>query len=189
MNSLRLSVLGFAGLLALGARGVDSNAPGPTMVLLVRHAEKAAEPAQDPPLTAAGEARARALAMVAKDAGVTAVITTQYARTRRTAEPTAAAAGVSPEVVRGGPVDQHARAVADAVRRHRGATVLVVGHSNTIPAIVGALGAPRPPDLCDAEYDALFVVVLAEGEPTRLVRSRFGLPTPVGADCAPMMAR
>jgi broad specificity phosphatase PhoE len=81
-------------------------------------------------------------------------------------------------VAAAGAADVHARAVADTIRnRFAGQTVLVVGHSNTIPAIVGALGAPRPPDLCDAQYDQLFVVVISDGGPARLIRSRYGAPS------------
>ena len=49
----------------------------PTVVLLVRHAEKSTQPPQDPPLSEAGSARAQALVAVAPDAGVTAMITPQ----------------------------------------------------------------------------------------------------------------
>jgi len=161
----------------------------PTVVLLVRHAEKAAQPAQNPPLTEAGAARAQALVAVARDAGVTAIITTQYERTRKTAEPTALALRVTPEVVDAGPVAQHAKAVADQVLKHAGGTVLVVGHSNTIPAIVGALGAPQPRDLCDSEYDQLFVVVIGDTGPPRLIRSRYGAPGANDPSCAGMQPR
>src|SRR5262245_7952006 len=71
----------------------------PTVVLLVRHAEKAAQPADDPPLTQNGRRRAEALAEVIKDAHPTAIITTQLHRTVETAQPSAAATGVTPEVV------------------------------------------------------------------------------------------
>lgn len=174
--------------LAIGAHGtlpVSTIAP-PTVVLIVRHAEKAAEPAKDPPLTEAGTARARALLTVARDAGVTAIITTPYLRTRATAEPTASALGITPEVVDAGPLPQHAKAVADAARKHAGGTVLIVGHSNTIPAIVAALGAPQPREMCDSEYDGLFVVILGDTGPPRLIRSRFGAPSPEDAACVGM---
>src|SRR5688572_14937113 len=69
-----------------------------TTVLLVRHAEKAAQPADDPPLTAEGEARAQALVQVARDAGVTAIVTTQFQRTRLTGAPLAQALGITAEV-------------------------------------------------------------------------------------------
>jgi hypothetical protein len=86
-------------------------------------------------------------------------------------------------------VAQHAKAVADQILKHAGGTVLVVGHSNTVPAIVAALGAPRPRDLCDSEYDQLFVVVIGDAGPPRLIRSRYG---PASADdpaCAAMQPR
>ena len=53
-----------------------SPAAPPTVVILVRHAEKGTQPPQDPPLTEEGQARAKALVGVARQAGVTAVITT-----------------------------------------------------------------------------------------------------------------
>lgn len=187
MRSIILSVAALLGF-GLGPHVVPSVAP-PTVVLLVRHAEKAAEPAADPPLTDGGAARARALVAVARDAGVKAIITTQYLRTRNTAEPTAAALSVTPEVVRAGPMPQHAKAVAEQVMKHAGETVLVVGHSNTIPAIVGALGAPQPRELCDSEYDQLFVVVLGDTGPPRLIRSRYGAANAEDSSCPAMQPR
>jgi broad specificity phosphatase PhoE len=188
MRSTLLSLAAATLALVPGSRPAPNAAP-PTVVLLVRHAEKAAQPPQDPPLSEDGAARARALVAVARDAGVTAIITTQFERTRKTAEPTAAALRITPEVVDAGPPAQHAKAVADQVLKHAGGTVLVVGHSNTIPAIVGALGAPRPRDLCDSEYDQLFIVVLGDTGPPRLIRSRYGAVSADDASCQAMQIR
>jgi broad specificity phosphatase PhoE len=187
---MRPSILAAVAVLGLGLspRPQAIQAP-PTVVLLVRHAEKAAQPAQDPPLTEAGASRAQALVAVARDAGVTAIITTQFVRTKSTAEPTAAALKLTPEVVQAGPMPQHAKAVAEQVMKHAGGTVLVVGHSNTIPAIVGALGAPQPRDLCDSEYDQVFVVVLGDTGPPRLIRSRYGAANADDPACASMQPR
>jgi len=173
--------------IAIGAVAAQSAiAQAATTVILVRHAEKAAEPADDPPLTAAGEARARDLWNAIKDAGASAIITTQYARTRATAQPTATALHLTPEVVRGGGAT-HPKDVADAVRKHAGHTVLVVGHSNTIPAIIEALGAPRPRAICDPEYDHLYIVTIAPNGKAGLVRATFGVRTPVDSSCATSM--
>jgi broad specificity phosphatase PhoE len=190
MTATRVLVASLAAALAFGS-GITPRpvAAPPTVVLLVRHAEKAAHPPQDPPLSEAGSARAQSLVAVARDAGVTAIITTQYERTRKTAEPTAAALHITPEVVDAGPAAQHAKAVAEQVMKHAGGTVLVVGHSNTVPAIVGALGAPRPRDLCDSEYDQLFVVVLGDSSPPRLIRSRYGAASADDPACAAMQSR
>ena len=187
MRTFALAVAALAGF-AFQPRSIPTAAP-PTVVLLVRHAEKAAQPAQDPPLTDAGSARARALVAVARDAGVKSIISTQYLRTRNTVEPTAAALSITPEIVNAGPMPQHAKAVAEQVMKHAGETVLVVGHSNTIPAIVGALGAPQPRDLCDSEYDQLFVVVIGDGGPPRLIRSRYGAASADDPACSGMAPR
>jgi broad specificity phosphatase PhoE len=155
------------------------------MVILVRHGEKALEPPSDPPLSAAGQQRARDLARALTDAKVGTIITTQFERTRKTAEPTAVELKITPEVVQAGGA-AHARAVADQIMKHAGGTVLVVGHSNTIPAIVGALGAPQPKELCDSEYDQVFTVVLGDAGPPRLIRSRYGAANVDDATCNSM---
>ena len=155
-------------------------------VILVRHAEKEAEPRNDPPLTAPGAGRALALAAVLADAGVGSVIVTPTTRTRATGAPTAAAAGVTViEVGLAGGVAAHLNAVAAAVReRPAGETVLVVGHSNTIPGIVRALGGPAMADLCDPEYAHLFVLMIPADGPPRLVRATYGAPdAPDAASC------
>jgi len=82
--------------------------------------------------------------------------------------------------------------VADAARRHAGRVVVVVGHSNTVPAIVAALGGPRMADLCDAAYATMFVVgpasprVATTGPaPAAVVRAQYGRPDAPGAtECA-----
>ena len=159
----------------------------PTTVILVRHAEKGDTPANDPGLTEAGAARARVLVAIARDAGVTAVITTQFVRTRETGRLTAEALGITPEIARaGGSAAQHARDVARMVQAHAGGVVLVVGHSNTMPAIVTALGAPQPPPICDSEYDDLYVVTLAPSAPPHVIRARYGAPSLAEAGCGAM---
>jgi broad specificity phosphatase PhoE len=171
-------------VLTIGAAGAAlAQHAAPTTVLLVRHAEKAAEPANDPPLTAAGEARARSLLDALRDANVSVVITTQFTRTKATAQPTASAFGLTPQVI-----DAQATPaqVARAVRGHAGHTVLVVGHSNTLPAIIEALGAKRPPPICDAVYDNLFVVTIDANGKAGVVRAKYGARSPEDASCAAM---
>lgn len=159
-----------------------------TVVILVRHAEKAAEPANDPPLTAVGQERARALATLLGDASVGAVLHTPTIRTRDTAVPLAARFGLTPDVVPLGPVASHAQSVAEAVLKHAGKTVVVVGHSNTVMSYIAALGGPRRLDLCDHQYDGMYTLVIAHGE-VRLVEGRYGPPNPAQTrPCAPTAA-
>ncbi|MFL5533436.1 MAG: histidine phosphatase family protein, partial [Gemmatimonadales bacterium] len=137
----------------------------------------------DPPLTREGQARARALADALADTRVDAIVTTQYRRTRDTAAPLAAARRITPEVVdlhQGG--DQVGR-IAQSVRRHAGQVVLVVAHAETVSRIIAALGGPRLPDLCEAEYAHLFVLVLRPGAEPSLVHSRYGAPDRPSRDC------
>lgn len=193
-------LLGAAGALAApragqaqapaGAPSARAATEGAPLVVVVRHAEKAAVPGDDPPLSELGAARAAALGAVLKDAPVRAVIVTPRRRTRETAAAVLAARGLTPVVVPFGTgVAEHARAVAEAVRAAGGGTVLVVGHSNTVPAILAALGAPRLPDLCDAAYANLFVVRPGPtpADPATLVRATYGAADPAGADACPGM--
>lgn len=181
---VRSAALGVA-LAALSAAPLVAQANG-TTVYLVRHAEKATTPAADPPLTSAGEARARALATLLADSGVTAVITTELARTKETAQPLAAARALAPVAIAvRGSTATHVTAVVDAVRRHAGGIVLVVGHSNTIPLIIEALGGPAMPAICDAAYSNLFVMRLVTGSPANVTRVTYGAADPDGSDaCA-----
>jgi broad specificity phosphatase PhoE len=142
-----------------------------TTVILVRHGEKVAGAPKmndDPALTAEGEARAQRLATMLRASGVTTIYTTPFTRTRSTAAPVAAALKVTPTEVKPGP--DYAADVAAQIRAlPAGSTVLVVGHSNTTPNVIKALGIPNAPAIDDAtEFDNLFVVTLSE-EPRLLV--------------------
>ena len=165
----------------LGAATVGAQ---PSTVILVRHAEKATAPANDPVLTADGTQRALDLATALAGARVTSVITTQLQRTQLTAKPITDPLGRAPIVVPvAAPVAAHVEAVAAAVRaRPAGDVVLVVGHSNTIPAIVGALGGPKLPDLCDPQYSMIFILEFSANAPPRFIRASYGAADPPNSD-------
>ncbi|MGH7448491.1 MAG: histidine phosphatase family protein [Longimicrobiales bacterium] len=143
-----------------------------TTVIVVRHAEKIDDSA-DPLLSEPGRARAEALADALADAGVSTLITTQYQRTRLTAAPLAERLGVAPTLVAASG-RSHVEDVAARVRElANGGTIVVVGHSNTVPAIIRALGGPDVGGIDDAEYDHLFILTLSDSG-VRLIRSRYG---------------
>lgn len=156
----------------------------PSMVVLVRHAEKATVGGSDPSLSELGQTRAKALATALADAGVTSVITTTYKRTFETSDVLANARNIKTEKVAiAGSTAAHIESIVSAVKKHPGETVLVVGHSNTIPAIVTALGGPKMPDLCDSNYATMFIVHMnADGKPANVVRTRYGAAEPEGAE-------
>lgn len=153
---------------------------GTTTVFVVRHAEKSAEPG-DPPLDAAGERRAKELVRVLADVGVDALIATQFRRTRETLLPLAQERGLE---VGSLPVDAadltaQSRDVARMILdRHRGGTVVVAGHSNTVPLLLAALGVDDPPILTETDYDDLFVVTIAPGGDRRLIHLHYGETSP-----------
>lgn len=185
-----LAALAVCALLAVCTSPPDPSRtfdPPPTVLYFARHAEKATEPAGDPPLTAAGEARAEALADVLRDAGIGAIYSSQFARTRATAAPLAERLGLDVTVLPiEGPdvqatVRAQARQIADDSFPH---AVLVVGHSNTIPPMISELTGEPMADLADDEYDALFVVTI-DAHPTertpgdvRVERRSYGGPPP-----------
>src|SRR5215210_5157837 len=101
-------------LVALSALIFSTAAAQPSTVILVRHAERAAEPKADPLLTPEGQQRALDLAAALSGANVSSIITTHLQRTQLTGKPLGDAIGQSPIVVRaGGP--GHADSVAAAV--------------------------------------------------------------------------
>lgn len=156
----------------------------PSLVILVRHGEKQAVPGNDPSLSDAGMARARALNEALTHTTPNAIVVTPYKRTQETAGEVTRRTGLTPVVV---PVaGAHVKAVAEAVMKATG-VVLVVGHSNTVPHIVTALGGPKLPDICDASYATMFVFTPARGgQPAQLVTASYGTPDAPGATtCAP----
>ncbi|MBI1791177.1 MAG: histidine phosphatase family protein [Acidobacteria bacterium] len=153
--------------IALGA-AVLFGQPPVTTVVLVRHAEKAAEPADNPGLTAAGRARAKELARVLKDASVEAIVTSHFLRTNETAQPLAAQLGQAPEAI-----DDSAPVVQRVKTGLAGKTVLVVHHSNTLPQIIQALGGGAIEPIGDAEFDRMFVVTISAGG-ARVLKLRYG---------------
>lgn len=141
-------------------------APRAKTVIVVRHAEKdAAGDAQDPHLGEAGQRRAEALAALLRRSGASALLASEYHRTRDTLAPLATALGLTVESV-------PARDAAALVKRidalPAGATVVVAGHSNTVPGILALLGAElpgvvekgKPKNLPEDAFGRVFVVTL-----------------------------
>jgi len=146
-----------------------------TTVILVRHAEKNTEWAgADQPLSAAGMLRAQELAHVLGKTDIASIYVTPWARTRQTAEPLARLLGDSLTVVDS--IDATVRGVLG----HHGSTVLVVGHSNTVPQILARLTGNRELESLAVGYDDLFVVTLDPRRPPRWLRLRYGA-VPVSA--------
>ena len=128
-------------------------APKTDAIFLVRHAEKTTEK-NDPGLTQAGKARALALANRLGGEGITYIHSSDYIRTRDTAEPLAEKLGLEVQIY--DPRDLPA--IADKLKSTPGRH-LVVGHSNTTPPLVELLGGDGGKPIVEAtEYDRLYVI-------------------------------
>lgn len=167
----------FLRLALLGALAVVAARPALAQkaVFVVRHAEKISE--DDERLTDAGRARAGRLAGMLKNAGVSAIYSTQTERTIGTAQPLANALGLKigiydARTVEGRPdfkefVERVHREVPDGI-------ALVVGHSNTVPLLLEAFGCGEEITIASDEYDNLFVVVPDTMKPkATLLRLRY----------------
>ena len=125
------------------------------VVFIVRHAEKKPTGGDDPELSLAGQKRAEALARILKDSQITAVFVTEFKRTQETAAPVAKMAHLTSTVV---PANDVPGLVAKL--RALKASALVVGHGNTIPDLMKALGITTPISIPEDDYSEIFVVSL-----------------------------
>jgi phosphohistidine phosphatase SixA len=151
-------------------------------VFLARHGEKEATPPEDPPLTAAGQERAQTLMRTLAGVGIKTIYTSQFLRTRHTAEPLAKQLGinVTPLIIKMD--DKNPRKISDQsydevvnkVYERAGESVLIVGHSNTLPEIIKRLGGDMMPNIDDKEFDDLFVVTIYAKGKAKVLRLKYG---------------
>lgn len=128
----------------------------PKTIFIVRHAEKQLE-GNDPELAYVGGVRAKKLGQILSDKEIKHIFSTDYKRTRLTAEPTASVAGV--------PIQSYDPKNHDALveqLRSLEGNILVVGHSNTVSQLANYFvgESPKFDDLTDLEYDYIYVVTL-----------------------------
>ena len=125
-------------------------------VYLVRHFEKQ-KIKDNPSLTETGQKRARQLARMLKEVDLSVVYSSDYNRTRQTATPTANIKNLPVTLYDPGDL----RALAEKVKGHRQA-VLIVGHSNTTPAVIKLLGGEAKP-ISEKDYGELFKLTFNQG--------------------------
>jgi len=142
-----------------------------TTVMLVRHAETTGSGSARN-LSEIGQKRAAELAQALKDIPIKAVYSTNYNRTMQTAAPIAEQKGLSVQSYNpsnlGGFAD-------DLLAKHKGETVLVVGHSNTTPALTNVLvGANTYENFPETEYDNLFIATVVEKGNAQVILLKYG---------------
>lgn len=141
---------------------------GQTTIVLVRHAEKAEYPADNPGLTEDGERRARLLKELLWDKQVTAIYTSRFRRTQETAAPLAEALGITPVAL-----DEGEKIAESIVENNRGETILVVAHTNTIPVIIRNLGGGEIEPIAETEFDKMFILAVDADNTARLIATKY----------------
>ena len=149
-----------------------------TTMIFVRHAEQTDHDAADPPLSEAGRRRVAELTRQLVDAdvvaGIDAIYTTQFRRSVETVQPLADRLGL--------PVNTYDAADTEAVletilKAHKGKIILVVGHSNTVPALIANLGASKKvPPIQPNEFDNIYIISIPWFGKTKTIRLRYGEP-------------
>lgn len=185
---MKLLLAGSLAALAL-ALGSTSNVraedaavpPAARTVILVRHAEKEAQPKdpRDPSLSEAGTARAEELARLLGASGAGYVFTSDLKRTQETVGPLAARLGVTSEAL---PAADSAAVVSKLDALPAGSVAVVCGHSNTVPSVAALLGV-QITDLVDVRgtkmidddtYDRVFVITRPASGPAACLELNYG---------------
>jgi len=154
----------------------------PKTVFLIRHAEREDEPRQDPPLKKEGVARAQELARLLANAGIKAIYTSQFARTKQTAEPLATKLGLTLGSIslKSNPAnprqiaEESTSEVVNKIMEGTGENVLVVGHSNSIPDVIKMLGGDVVPTIDERKFDDLFIVTVYARGKAKVTHMKYG---------------
>ncbi len=145
-----------------------------TLIVLTRHAEKELGSIQDPPLSQEGEQRAQRLAqMFGRGPGVgrfDAIYVSDARRTQQTAAPLAEELGKQPQIV---PAADIKGLVARVLHQHSGGSVLIVGHSNTLPQLIHELADTEVPPIGDDDYGNLYIVSVPSFGHASVLRMRY----------------
>ena len=125
---------------------------------VVRHAEKV-DNSTNPPLSGLGTERAIDLKNLLLNKSITEIYSTNFIRTRTTAQPLAEARGVVTKIYATSPADSM-RVFIEKLKQIRGKNVLVTGHSNTTKYVVNGLleRDTLRADIADNDFDNLYII-------------------------------
>lgn len=156
--------------LLLAACTTMPRAPATTTTFVVtRHAQKDDDGTRDPPLSSAGLAHAQSLAKQLADAPLVAVYATSFKRTQQAAQPSATEHGL--DVITYDAATPAAQFAARLRASHSRGTVLVVGHSNTVPAIATALCDCAVAPLGEQDYGRIYTIRIGSDDRAALLET------------------
>lgn len=131
-----------------------------TTYYFIRHAEKnrSNKDDKDAPLVINGQLRAAKWSLVFEHVDFDAIYSTDYNRTKQTAQPTAELNNL--DITLYNPKDLDIKMFLEGTK---GKTVLVVGHSNTTPMFVNSIiGKDKYEQIEDTNNGNLYIVTISE---------------------------
>lgn len=144
------------------------------LIVLIRHAEKAATPKKDPLLSPKGELRAQALISSLEETPLARILASQYTRTQATVSPIALHRDLKVEVIPvNQPFDEYLALMTKTIEQTSG-NILVAGHSNTVPMLIKAFGGPEIPMIDEQEYGGLYLLKYPYTQESDLIIKKFG---------------
>jgi len=166
--------IGILLMLTLGLSLINQAHANERLIILVRHAETAAQPSEDPQLSAAGEIRAIALITALTRTPLSQIVATQFQRTQQTVAPIANARHLPITLVSAQlPIQTHIQQMVEQVHAVKGNT-LIAGHSNTLPLIIKSLGGPQIKPIAEDDYSQLFLLSINQDQIASLISTRYG---------------
>ena len=147
----------------------------PTTFIIVRHAEKQnAEP--DTQLSSDGLQRASDLLHVLENVEPSAIYSTLYQRTKQTVEQVAKSRGIA--ITEYSTRTPYSEFIAEVMSKNRGKTVLIVGHSNTVPELIKALSNDSTiPLIQEHQFDNMFIVNHLDANNSTVLQLKYGKKT------------
>jgi len=163
----RLFWIGVVSLCSIRASAQDEAL---TTFILIRHAEKEGQSTmagnKDPKLSAEGQRRAERLAALLSKTQIAAIYSTRFIRTKSTVEPLARSKSLT--VLEYEP--NKLELIDEMLRTHHGKTVVLCGHSNTIPKIANHLTkSGKFADFDDSDYGNILIVTVSSAQKSSTV--------------------
>jgi len=143
----------WTGVFLIGSLTLSAPAFAFQSIYIVRHAEKRDATSKDPELSVDGQARAANLAKALRDSEISAIYTSEYQRTLKTAAPLAEHLKIKPTAI-----NDTAKLIKSLQDDTSAKAALVVGHSNTVPDIIKAFGGEQTIQLGENDYDRLYIL-------------------------------
>jgi broad specificity phosphatase PhoE len=127
-------------------------------------------------------ARSQELVRLLSGAGIKAIYTSQFKRTKQTAEPLAAKLGLTATTITLKPNLSDLRLISEEstaetvnkILSAPGENVLLVGHSNSIPDVIKMLGGDVFPTIDERKFDDLFIVTVYAKGKAKVTQIKYG---------------